>query len=745
MLAMIKVNVQRESETTKEVHGMAARNQLKIVDSSNVMKNLLESISMKKLFFNWLADGNAKKYSVEEIIYCLDKISDYSMQKKISSVGIWEYIKFNAFKSLYNNLMETKMLRVTDRSTYKVFIVAGRLYLKFLKEKPCKQKVSFTGGGIVAVTAKEQVDIDIQLGKAINPEDVLAWAKTQTNAKGTLYLEYVVRQYMHSLHSAPMKLSFLSSLESRDVFTCRTVAELDKLWSIFKAAPNYKKVNSITSGMLSAGFGVYRRYLEYITDAGSQRIDVKASKQENAPTFSEILLNVLENHFQNGFRNNSPIEMRRFRRFLMEDHGEEVAFSDEELDKLILSVGTLFEGKVYIIQVDAKERIKKIIDAAFKDSVGIIFYSALYEQNEDWLFHASIISEKMLKNLLMILYPQFMHKKNYLAFNNRGGNEIIIIKDEILRVWGDNFLLSYEQLSKQLPYIPIAKIKYVLAQNRDFVWNSNGTYVYISKVNITDEECTAIADFVAAAYLKDGYSSLSDVPLSEIAERNYELSLTAVQNAVFAIVLADKYNKRGKIIIRKGDILDALSIMNEYCRSLEKCSLYDLLNFERELTGESHRWIPMEAGYATMIRADRNVFLAEKYIHFNVLEIDNVLDKFVKGNYLPIKSVTTFSVFPDCGQAWNLFLLESYCRRFSGRFHFASLAVNSKNAGVIVRKNYTTSYVKIMAEAVAASGVEIEKATIEDFLYSNGYTGRKSYAKADELIKMSKDIRKRRD
>jgi hypothetical protein len=315
----------------------------------------------------------------------------------------------------------------------------------------------------------------------------------------------------------------------------------------------------------------------------------------------------------------------------------------------------------------------------------------------------------------------------------------------VLRVWGADVLLSYEQLSKRLPYIPVDKIKYVLAQSRDFIWNAESVYTHTGKVDITDEEFTFITDFVATAYLKDGYASLSDIPLGEIAERNYELSLTAIHNAAFTIVLADKYDKRGKIIIRKGDILDALSIMKEHCRSLEKCSLRDLLDFERELTGETHRWIPMEAGYAIMIRADEDTFLAEKYVRFNVHEIDNVLDQFVEGKYLPLRSITNFSVFPDCGQAWNLFLLESYCRRFSERYCFEVLAVNSKNAGVIVRKDYTASYIEIMADAVAFSNVVLEKTPIEDFLCNIGYIGRRSYAKTNELIEMVKAIRERRD
>jgi predicted RNA-binding protein YlqC (UPF0109 family) len=154
-------------------------------------------------------------------------------------------------------------------------------------------------------------------------------------------------------------------------------------------------------------------------------------------------------------------------------------------------------------------------------------------------------------------------------------------------------MLNYEQLSERLPYIPLDKIKYVLAQNGDFIWNATGVYTHVSKVDVTSEECIAIADYVEVACQRDGYVSLSDVPLEEIAERNYELSLTAIHNAVFEIVLSDKYDRRGKIITRKGDTLDALTIMKEYCRKLDKCSLQDLLDLNGNLRANhtvGYRW-----------------------------------------------------------------------------------------------------------------------------------------------------------
>ena len=135
------------------------------------------------------------------------------------------------------------------------------------------------------------------------------------------------------------------------------------------------------------------------------------------------------------------------------------------------------------------------------------------------------ISEEMLKEILVKMYPKYVHKAKYFLLKTGNGTELSKIKREILRIWGSDVMLNYEQLSERLPYIPLDKIKYVLAQNGDFIWNATGVYTHISKVDVTSEECTAITDYVEVACRRDGYVSLSDVPLEEIAERNYELRL----------------------------------------------------------------------------------------------------------------------------------------------------------------------------------------------------------------------------
>jgi hypothetical protein len=380
VLAITKVNVPKELATTKGVQGMDAIKQLNIVNSSNDTQTSLASVSMRKLFLNWLVDDNAKKYSVEVILSCLDKVSDYSIQKKISAVGIWEYMQFNAFKQMYNKLLEAKMLRITERSTYKVFIVAGQLYLKFLKEKPWIQKVSLTGGGIEDATVKGQSNVDTQLGKTIEPEDVIAWLITQPNANGTLYLENVVRKYMGALRNVPAKLE-ISNLVTEDmsVFSCRTPEELTAYWNLLKGSLNYKQVNSSTSGMLSAGMGCYLRYLEHLENDSSQDFAPPAlieETEERKLDHPNIFINsasidkdtstaidfVISKKFTNGFRYSNEIELSRLRRLIKEQLGKEVILNDDEIVKYVRAQGTEYGGKIYVISKDTKEHIHQLVE-----------------------------------------------------------------------------------------------------------------------------------------------------------------------------------------------------------------------------------------------------------------------------------------------------------------------------------------------------------------------------------------------
>lgn len=663
------------------------------------------------------------------------------------------------FEVLALNLSDKKIITIFSKNGIKYFIANAANLDDDLKKACYSSQKKFTLNHTVnrnaIVTGAMILKNRSHTQEYTNQEPPSATEQYLTNKKiWNASIKRSFQTWMESKDYASAVKSYYCSAVNRTVQNYKPLA--DVAGSEFSTTPeavrkfvtllcensDFIAANRTAHNLLSAALKAFARFID--SDTLIDNATVSLSKKVNDDSNS-MVVKVLYEHFPNGFRLDSPIELLRFHRFTKKDFGEKIALPDEELKQFISVCGIYFDGKVYVVSLETQERIKNEIDYAFNGGMEIIFYEAFYQKHEDWLFPASVISFEMLKCVLLKFYPNYKHRGNYFTNNSDGGTEIIKIKDEIVRVWGDDILLDYEQLAERLPYIPFEKIKHVLAYHAYFIWNSEEVYTHVNMIQISEEERSQIMEFALKWCRAEGFVSLSEIPLDEIQERNFELTLAAIHHAVFRVCLEGNFDRKGKIITYKGDKLDALAIMKNYCRIVDKCSLDDLLNYEKELTGEIHRWIPMEAGYAILVRTGKNTYVSEKYVNFNIEMIDNAISLFVTDDYLPLKSFTTFAAFPHCGQAWNLFLLESYCRRFSDRFRFEVLAVNSKNAGAVVRKNCRLSYTEIMVDAVAKSSIALEKTAVEDFLCSTGYTGRRSYAKVNELIEQAKVMRERMD
>ena len=411
------------------------------------LSKISESINMRDDFQRWLFEGNTVKYTPEVVLSCIDKISKYAVRKKIAVDDLWKYTSHDVFEPVYNKLVKSILLRIFDRNTYGVFIIAGNLYLSFLKEKPLIHKDE-TNNNAVKEKEEESIVVPDSLPKdQIDPEAVIAWLVTQPNANGALYLENVVRQYMWALRSTPAKLETSLLPDSVNIFTCRTPEALNAYWDIFKAAPNYKQVNRRTSGGFSAGMSCLLRYLQYLTGEGlvansptkeqPRPVEIESTMQKRHkldPVVVEQCKDVLSAYFSNGYRLNSPIEMVRFRSFAKEFLDEELPTSDEMLKSYISACGMTFDGKVYVVSMQTKERIKKSVEDYFAKGAQVIFFAEFYARNENWLLEANIVSEEMLNTILHSLFPNLSYTLTYFGYTD--ASVPVALEKEILRVWG---------------------------------------------------------------------------------------------------------------------------------------------------------------------------------------------------------------------------------------------------------------------------------------------------------------------
>ena len=130
-------------------------------------------------------------------------------------------------------------------------------------------------------------------------------------------------------------------------------------------------------------------------------------------------------------------------------------------------------------------------------------------------------------------------------------------------------------------------------------------------------------------------------------------------------------------------------------------------------------------------------------VDFDIETIDQILANIITNKgFIAVKDVTTFALFPVCGYAWNYYLLESYCYRFSNKYSLRCKMLNDKNSGIIAEKGISADYDNMLAEAVARSNVPLQMEIIGKYLADTGYTAKKKFAGLESVLEKAASIRK---
>jgi hypothetical protein len=188
-----------------------------------------------------------------------------------------------------------------------------------------------------------------------------------------------------------------------------------------------------------------------------------------------------------------------------------------------------------------------------------------------------------------------------------------------------------------------------------------------------------------------------------------------------------------------------LEILEQYCRNADTATFEEINEFEATFdpNGKTHSAC-LIAGYNTMVRVNDDLFVSDKHVTFDVKSIDEAISVYCRGDFVPLRRVIDFSLFPFVGYPWNLYLLESYVRRFSNDFKYDVRAVNSSSIGVIVRKDFAyNGYDEILSIALANSLTDLnDTIAVGNYLFNNGYIGWRNLGKSENTIaKRAKTMR----
>lgn len=456
---------------------------------------------------------------------------------------------------------------------------------------------------------------------------------------------------------------------------------------------------------------------------------------------SEIVA-VLKQHYEYGFKYDSIRELMRFRQFA-DEMRITLPEEDEALKTSILSSGTVIDDKVYCKNDDMLQELQRIVDDILSSGAVVIYYESLFENKQEWMESHVITSPDMLKEYLQYNISGCSFSKKFMVKGSRC-SEKDAVTDELKRIWGAHPVESVYRLSDRLPYIPIGNIWRVISGNDLFVLSSEGEYLFIDRFRITKDEEEDILDFVDEICEENGFASLCDVPLGSIEEENYELTQTAIYNAIYKKVLSGKYHLNGKILTKEKSELDAVMLLKQYIKDKDECTFDEVADKVVELTGGINRQYAFQALYDDMVRVDKNRFVANRLVNFSIDEIDTVLAGFITDNFRAIRDVTTFAMFPLCGQNWNHYLLESFCYKYSRKYSLHVIHFNDKNAGIIAEKDFNKKYNEMLAIALARTDVELSSEVIGQYLFNTGYMAKSKYAKLGEIAQRASELRKER-
>ncbi len=447
----------------------------------------------------------------------------------------------------------------------------------------------------------------------------------------------------------------------------------------------------------------------------------------------DALLQLLRRHYEKGYRLDS-LEMKRLRAKWKDEHGgEELRASDEAVQKAIASLTVSAGGMAYLIAQDVKDWLQFIV-TLYLGKFKVIFYEAFFARHQKKLFQAHIFNEQILQAVLEEIFPRLHYGKAY--FGKVQGAVPDVVGHEILDIWGEKTLWTYEQLEQCL-YIPLDAIKQVLGQQREFLWVSEGTYTHISHVNIEDEVKEKLRQEAQKLSQGKDFWSIKELPVDDVLAANYELETTtnsAIYDAVYAICLEADFDRKGDTLTRKqqehdhaqgkmAQKMSAIDRMREYCRSRDVCTLSEMQRVARSFT--KNTVAHLRAGAEVMVRLDKEHYVSDSYVNFNIVGTDEAISRIVMGDYLALREFVTFAHFPECGAEWNLFLLESYCRRFSKAFRFETSEFNSNHVGTVIRKSAPfKNYDELQADAVFRANIGLDCKTVGQFLYDSGYIGK---------------------
>jgi hypothetical protein len=437
---------------------------------------------------------------------------------------------------------------------------------------------------------------------------------------------------------------------------------------------------------------------------------------------------IIATKLKNGYRISSSIDFERFKNFYIAVYFEEFAFGSSDLENVLNTVAVIYDDRAYAFEAEVIEFVRACFKAI---NSPCIYINSFFENNSDKLYSKGIFSVDILRAFVEKNYTDVYCRGNYLYLQQG-----ITPTDLIRGAFDEQATWTVEELFNKYPYIMEDTIRQILNRDEYFRIETNA-YAHITNMVLPEDEGNKVISFIEKRLQGRDYVGANELDLSSFEHINSHYPFSAIRDAVFNKFLSGRFSKSGQVITRKGEKLRVSDVLEQLCREAEEVLLDELDNIEAMLDpkGRTHSQ-SLVVALNNMIRVSDNLFVSNNRVNFDVIGIDEVLSLYCAENFVPIKNLVDLTLLPYPGYQWNLFLLESYVRKYSNFFKYDVRAVNSSHVGVIIKKSFVyAGYDEILAIALANSQTCLDNnKVISDYLYNNGYIGWRNLGKNEKNI-----------
>ena len=444
---------------------------------------------------------------------------------------------------------------------------------------------------------------------------------------------------------------------------------------------------------------------------------------------AEKIIGIIKENFPNGIRNDFIDISKVLRIYSANYDGDNI--SRNFIVKIIRANGIENGGRFYFLSDVASENIRHFFNDLLSKNP-IVYYSAAYERHADFFISLNVFAPEVLKKILQETGGHFYFDEFCAA------SRAIRLDYEVARIFMTaGKALSLDDLQSKLPYVPAEKI---------YLPTVAGKFIPVSKVQFDADEINEAKQQISFYVERNGCAAPEDYDLSSNFALNPELAERDLLNIIHDKFLSADFVKRGKKFFKKGDAVKRikkgtlLNHLREFIAEQKELPIEKLFAFAQSL--EIHPSAALYCTHEQMVRVDKDLFIKDTLITFDVDGVDEALTSFVQGKIIPLRGVTSFTGFPPvAGYSWNLFLLESFLRKFSRQYVYATPAANNVNAGAIYPKSMKfEDYLDVQAAVIVQEKVPLEISAVEEFLVSQGFRAMRIKKVTERIITRAQEF-----